>query len=151
MLMTRVDEWYGAPEKERARKGKRERERESEVMEQGRGRKRGKKELDGQPARYACVRVRGHVTEQRDLSLLAYPQARSWPDEVMSPPWPASVYCVPAYRGVQLPVGFLRNLIRYLLQSIVNEDACRKSLINRCIMEIRGKRKVYKHCVSYRA
>lgn len=94
MLMTRVDEWYGAPEKERAG---RERERESERARgngQGRGRKRGKKELDGQPAKIRVrVRVRGHVTEQRDLSLClltTYPQARSWPDEVMSPPWPAS-------------------------------------------------------------
>lgn len=66
MLMTRVDEWYGAPEKERARKGKRERERGNGARER---QKEGKERIGrtaGQIRVRACAWPRNRA--ERSLS-----------------------------------------------------------------------------------
>lgn len=65
MLMTRVDEWYGAPEKERAGK----RERESERGNGARERQKEGKERIGRTDTRARACACGHVTEQRSLFL----------------------------------------------------------------------------------
>lgn len=81
-MVRRRKKGQGGRERERARgNGARERQKE------------GKERIGrtaGQDTRArACAWPRNRA--ERSLSLLAYdPQARSWPDEVMSPPWPAS-------------------------------------------------------------